>query len=321
MANVATMTVNQRLAEVLTRSKRYFGPDIGRFIDSLLSPTNLAILGGTLVAWAGSHLFGVGEIVDVLLLVVGAFSIGWSIEEVGQKLYTFADRTINAQSDADLDVAAQAFSRAVVLAGVTTIMALLLRRSVKEIQLTRGANVLDAMRPRNPGLPAVGSDPAAGKLWSKPGITSDPSLAAGEGSTSPFGEVRLSPLGSATEQALVRAHELVHQFLTPRFGFLRTFRVQLGMSAYLRSSLMQYLEEAIAETVAQLRVNGGFTALLEGVKFPVANGYMSISALASEGAAIGTIAAGTQFFTVQFIPSNTKQDELACYPMALPEFR
>jgi len=241
--------------------------------------------------------------VDVLLLVVGAFTIGWSIGDVAKDVYTFADRTINARSEDDLEKASQAFSHAVVLAGITVIMALLLRSSVKEIQATRGANVVDAMRPRSPGLPRVGADPEAGRLWSKPGIKSDPSLPAGEGSTSPFGEVRLSPAGSTTEQALVRAHELVHRFLTPRLGVLRSFRVRLSMAGYTRSMLLQYLEEAIAETVAQLRVNGA-GALLEGLKFPVANGYMTISNLMSEGAAIGTILAGTQYFTVQFIPAG-----------------
>ncbi len=261
--NIGAMSTVDRLAEVLRRSKKNFGPNIGNAIDSLLSPTNLAIMAGVLVVWAGSHFFGVGEIVDVLLLVVGAFTIGWSITDVAGDLYDFANLTMNATCEADLERAAQAFSHAVVLAGITVIM--------------------------------------------RPGIQSDPSLPAGEGSTSPFGEVRLSPAGSATEQALVRAHELVHRFLTPRFGVLRTFRVQLGMSAYLRSALLQYLEEAIAETVAQLRVNG-FSGLLEGIKFPVANGYVSINNLMSEGAAIGTIAAGTQFFSVQFIPTAHDPD-------------
>jgi hypothetical protein len=320
MANVATMTVEQRLGEVLTRSKPDFAPEVGRTIDSFLSPANLAILGGTLVVWAGSHFFGVGEVVDILLLVVGAFTIGWSVGDVGELLYTFADKTVNAKTDADLTTAAHAFSRAVVLAGVTTILALLLRKGVKDIQAARGTNVLDAMRPRKPGLPAVGSDPAAGKLWSKPGITSDPALPPGEGSTSPFGEVRISPRGSPTLQALARIHESVHQFLTPRFGFLRTFRVQLRMSGYLRSAFLQYLEEAIAETTAQIRAVGGVSAVLEGVRFPVKNGYVSISDLMSEGAAIGAITVGTQSFTVQFIPTSTASDQ-ACYPMEQPAFQ
>ena len=282
-------------------------------VDALLTPLNLGILVGTLVAWAGSHFFGVGEIVDVLLLVVGAFAIGWSIGDVGKDLFRFADCTINARTDADLDRAAEAFAHAVVLAGVTVIMAILLRRSVKTIQATRGANVLEAMRPRSPGLPNVGADPEAGRLWSRPGIIDDPTLPAGEGSTSPFGEVRLSTAGSASEQALVRAHELVHRFLTPRFGPLRTFRVQLGMAGYLRSALLQYLEEAMAETVAQLRVNG-FSGVIEGIRFPVDNGYITISDMMSEGAAIGTITAGTQHFTVQFVAGGAPASAPnACY--------
>jgi hypothetical protein len=68
--NVATLSPSARLAEVPSRSKKNLGPDVGRAIDSLLSKTNLAILAGTLTIWAGSHFFGVGEIVDVLLLVV-----------------------------------------------------------------------------------------------------------------------------------------------------------------------------------------------------------------------------------------------------------
>jgi len=89
------------------------------------------------------------------------------------------------------------------------------------------------------------------------------------------------------------------------------------MSGYLRSAFLQYLEEAIAETVAQLRANG-FSGFLEGVKFPVANGYVTISDMACEGAAIGTISAGTQYFTVQFIPSGPDAEDIqACYPVSV----
>ena len=307
------MSVTDRLSEVLERSKKNFGPDVVQMIDALRTPTNLAIMGATLVLWVASQFFGVGEILDVILLVVGAFAIGWSIGEVAEDLYTFADSTINARTEADLDKAAKAFSHAIVVGGITVVMAILLRRSVKQIQATRGPGVMKAMSPRSAGLPKVGGDPAAGRVWSKPGITGDATIAAGEGSTSAFGEVRISTLGSATEQSLVRAHEIVHQFLTPRFGVLRSFRVQLRMAGYLRSALLQYLEEAIAETVAQLRVNGT-SGVLTGVKFPVKNGYVSVSSLVSEGAAIGTITAGTQFFTVQFIPTQAKESiENACY--------
>jgi hypothetical protein len=115
--NVGAMPLSERLNEVLTRSKKNFGPDVVAAIDSLLSPTNLAILAATLTLWAGSLLFGVGEIVDVILLVVGAFTIGWSIADLAKDLYTFAEKTVNARSEADLDAAAKAFSHAIVLRG------------------------------------------------------------------------------------------------------------------------------------------------------------------------------------------------------------
>jgi len=153
-------------------------------------------------------------------------------------------------------------------------MALLLRRSVKEIQVTRGTSVMDAIRPRDPGLPAVGNDPAAGQLWSKPGISYSSTLPRTAtsrtlGTTSPFGEIRISSTASAAEQALARVHELVHQFLTPRFGVLRTFRVQVAISGYTRVALLRYLEEALAQTVALVRVQG-ISFVLEGIKFPFA---------------------------------------------------
>ena len=75
------------------------------------------------------------------------------------------------------------------------------------------------------------------------------------------------------------------------------------MSAYSRSALMTYLEEALAETVAQLRVNG-LQGLMTGIKFPIANGYISLQQLACEGAEIGTVVVGTQRFSAQFIPAG-----------------
>lgn len=154
--------LEDRLAEVLRRSKKNFGPDVGAAIDALLSKTNLSILAGTLFLWGGSHLFGVGEIVDVILLAVGAFTIGWSIADVAKDLYTFGDRTINAKTDSDLDQAAQAFSHAIVLAGITVVMAVLLRRSVKEIQVTRGRKRSGRHAPARARLTESRSGPRSG---------------------------------------------------------------------------------------------------------------------------------------------------------------
>ena len=303
--SVTAMTTAQRLERVLRicLEKQYLGAEFTGFLQSLLTPTTLAILCATLVAWLASHAFGVGEVIDVLLLTVGAFSIGWSITDVAKDLYAFADGAINGKSDRDLDLAAQAFSRAVVKGGVTVVMAVLLRRSVKQIQAARGPTVAQAMKPADPGLPRVGPDPAGKKLWSNPGTNlSDPTV-GGFGVTTPFGAIRIRAGLPAIEQKLTLFHELVHQFLTPRLGLLRTFRVRFGMGGYMRSLLLQYLEEALAETVAQLRVHG-LSGVMTGIRFPVANGYMTLTELASEAGQLGTIVAGTTLFSVSFTPSE-----------------
>ncbi len=58
---------------------------------------------------------------------------------------------------------------------------------------------------------------------------------------------------------------------------LRRIRVQSRTNSSFRSSLSRYLEEALAETAAQVQVNGGLAGVLEGLRFPVSNGYVTLS--------------------------------------------
>jgi hypothetical protein len=299
---VSTWSTEDKIAETIRRSKPYLGPVLGQQVDVLLSPLNLSIMAGTLAIWAGSHFFGVGEIVDVALLLVGAFMLGPAIVDVAEKLIEFG-KCINAQTSEELDVCAKAFAEAAVKGGITVIMAILLRRGAKGLEAARAPGVtnpswLEVATPKRPfGLPKVGLDPQPGTWWSRIPAVADASLPAGEGSTSAFGEITYSAQGPASEQELVLLHETVHRFFSPRLGILRTFRARLNIAAYSQSAILQYLEEAMAETYAQLRVNG-FRGILTGIRFPVANNYVTISELAAEGQAIGTIVVGSQRFTV-----------------------
>ena len=79
------------------------------------------------------------------------------------------------------------------------------------------------------------------------------------------------------------------------------------MSAYARLALLRYLEEALAEGYAQLRVNG-LTSGLRALRFPLDHGYVTVSQLTSEGSTIGTIIVGGTRFHVAIslgpVPSN-----------------
>lgn len=94
--------------------------------------------------------------------------------------------------------------------------------------------------------------------------------------TSWWGNIRVSTRGSATDQALVLLHEKVHRFLTPKLLVLRHYRVSSRAASYVRSSLWRYIEEALAETIARVGVQG-FAKSFEGIRFPIQNGYMFLT--------------------------------------------
>ena len=99
------------------------------------------------------------------------------------------------------------------------------------------------------------------------------------------------------EQRLTLYHELVHRYFSPRTGPLRKLRAEIRMSGYVRSELLRYLEEALAEGYGQLRVNG-LEKALEAYRFPVEMGYVTVARMAAEGTAMGTITLGGVLFYV-----------------------
>ena len=288
--NPLHMSSQERIAEAIRRSIPMLPSEARSQIEAMLTPASLAIVAGTLVVWAGSHFLGVGEIVDVILLAVGFFTIGMGVFSGAQELYSFATDAINAKSEDDLNRAARHFATAVNILGITTVSAVLLRRSAKSA-VARG-------RPQARPMPEVGVPPAPGI---KPTISRPFRLPSGAlGETDAWGNISVARNQSLTEQRLTLYHEWVHSILSPRVGPLRAFRAQVRMSAYTRSAVLRYLEEALAESYAQLRVHG-LGQVVVGIRFPLTNGYMTISQLTTEGVAIGNIIIGGAQFTVRMV--------------------
>jgi hypothetical protein len=171
--------------------------------------------------------------------------------------------------------------------GITVVSAVLLRRSVRDVA-ARG-------RPRLQPMGEVGAAPAAGL---KPRISRPQSLPSGAlGETDWWGNIAVTRNQSLSEQRLTLYHEWVHSVLSPRFGPLRRLRASVRATGYWRSSLLRYIEEALAESYAQLRVEGA-RKLIVGIRFPIENGYITVSELAGEGVAIGNIIVGGVRFGV-----------------------
>lgn len=215
---------------------------------------------------------------------------------VGPRAGAFARLTVNGTSEQDLDEAARRFAHAVVVGGVDVITAILLHKSMKEVRAR------PSWRPSNPGLIDAGPPPAARGPFFKPRISRPIRLPNGSlGQTDWYGNIWVTRDQVLGEQRVTLYHELVHSWLSPKFRLFRHLRASVRASAYVRSALLRYLEEALAEGFGQLKVNG-FAAATKAITFPLGkngiNGYVTISQLAAEGHAIGSIILGGYMFRV-----------------------
>jgi hypothetical protein len=244
------------------------------------------MIAGTLVLWAGSHFVGVGEIVDAILLGVGGVFLGLSVFEGASELLDFANVALRANSTDQLDRAGRHFARAVTILGISTIQALLLRGQARAV-INRGM-------PTYRGRVKLSAPPPAGNQLR---ITRPASIGGARGTTNPYGVIRIARNQSMTDQRTALFHELVHRYLSPRTGPLRKLRAEIGITAYTRSALLKYLEEALAQGYGMLRVYG-LAQAVEAYRFPLQYGYVTVSQLVVEGQSIGTITLGGVLFKV-----------------------
>jgi hypothetical protein len=124
-----------------------------QFAD-MLSPVNIGITVGVLGAWVASHAFGVGEVADVLLFIVGLAMVGPAVLQCARDLVTFVELVRKAHCRSDLDTASSYLARVVSVLGVTVFMAFLTKCAGKGAQMAK----IGAVPP--PGLAAV-TEPVA----------------------------------------------------------------------------------------------------------------------------------------------------------------
>jgi hypothetical protein len=283
-------SADERIGEVIRRALPMLPGNVGQQFRQMLTPASLAIVSGTLVLWAGSHLVGIGEFVDILLVGVGVLTLGLSALDGVAEFRDFVHGALTASSDGQLDEAAHHLARAVIILGISVVMGALLHGQARAVA-RRG---LPKLEPRI----LVNDPPAAGVnrlQLSRPSILPGGNL----GITDEYGAIEISRDQPIDEQRITLYHELVHRYFSPKVGPLLKLRAELGITGYSRSALLRYLEEALAEGYGQMKVHG----LAEGLKayrFPLEgkNAYVTISQLRAEGTAIGTITLGGQVFSV-----------------------
>ena len=298
------MSPEEKVAAALQRSITYLPAEMGDALRSFLEPEALAIMAGTMAVWAASHLLGVGELVDVLLLLVGFAMIGKSVFDVAGLLWDFGTTTLGATTDAEIDEGAQLFARAVILVGLDIVMAILLHRDLKTVRAQ-----LKTFKLQRPNLPTVPHppNPEPGASFYKPKITRTMALPSNVyGSTEWWGDIAVSRSASLESQRIALFHEWVHSVLSPKFVRFRMIRMRLAKAGYFRIAFLKYLEEALAQSYGLLKAKG-LGAAFAGIAFPVKNGYVTISALLNEGAYVGTVIVGGLLFRVHFTKVRPSQ--------------
>lgn len=286
MTNVLAMSTEQKIGEAIKLSIPMLLPEARRQVEAMLTTTSVKIIAAGLAAWAVSHLFGVGEIMDVILLGFGAIAIGAGAGTGCSEMVEFVKTAMSARSEGDLKISAQHLARAIDILGITFVSFLFLRQSAKPV-IARGI-------PRFNPMPKVGPPPPAGfkpliRFTAEQVIDSQGRVA--NASCSIYGEITIWLRNTADSQRHLLLHELGHRMFAPKMAILREFRATVSMSGYLRSAWLQFLEEAIVEARASFIEKGLGDALLS-LQFPIKAGYVTITQLFEESLAFGNIVVG-----------------------------
>ncbi|HAV1239777.1 TPA: hypothetical protein JGU28_004564 [Salmonella enterica] len=305
------MDFTDKLEIVIEKTIPLLPADVGQYLRSMITKEALITMSVILTAWVVGHLFGYGEIADLILLATGYIALGATAIDAGKKLYEFADKTYNATTEADLDDAAHALADAITLIGVNAVLAILLKgkpqdtlRSSYTGKTLPKFTIAEYYRlknnsPRTPGM----------KYQPKTIFTNK--IKAGNGETNSWGDTWI---GRKYDRASITAkqaignlhkaifHERVHQYLSPKFYLLREPLAYLRRSGYEKSYILRYIEEAFAETVALIRANGlSSKYIVDGLIFPLNNEYsISIFLLRQEatGILLGPITVGGMVYNV-----------------------
>lgn len=294
---VAYMSKEEKVEEAIRRALPLLPPGIRDQVAAMLTKESIAIMVGVLVLWATSHFFGVGVIADIILLIVGFAAVGGVAVQIGQDLINFGNLAINATSEPQLDKAAKHFASAVSLGGVTVIMALLLKKHPKRHTFKR-----DFINPKDlKGMSSLYMPPTNGKMFYKPKVIKERTLAPGFSQVTQFGDIYVSTQGSARQLAYTLFHEKIHSILSPKFFMFRKIRAELAMNAYSKSYILRTIEEALAETYALLRVEGiNKNSFIQGLHFPLNHGYATVAQNVKEarGILLGPINVGGMIYQV-----------------------
>lgn len=276
--SVAEWTDEEKFDYTLRATQPYISVEAWNTLETLLTPEALAIMTATTTVWAASHFIGVGEVADLVVVIVAASTLGMSALEAIDQVFSCVLAVRSAKHKDDLDRGAKHLAKAINLVGVEAISAILFKRRARPY---KGAGKLKpAKLPADPGL----LPGRAGGLAYKPTI--NPTVIPEKGVmgyTTKYGDIYYDVRYPDLAKRAAILHEKVHSALTPKLYFMREFRANLRMGSLNKSATLLYIEEMWAETVSLIGTQGVRSGI-KGFSFPVKNGYVTVSEICIETA-------------------------------------
>ncbi|BCH58787.1 hypothetical protein RvVAR0630_14110 [Agrobacterium vitis] len=217
-------------------------------------------------------------------------------------MLAFAVGTNSARNDADLDKAAKDLADAVTILGVDVVLGLLLKGKPKG---TFKTTFLEGSKVPSYGEYARVMRKAGPTRMYEARLIFTRKLYAGQGGTR-LGDNRATigrnfypeskPLaGAITDLRKTVYHERVHQRLTQALSLLGRPALYSRMSAYKRSYILRYIEEAAAESYGLAKTQGLRNSDYAGIQFPL-NGKYGITVLdmkrEAQGILLGPVTVG-----------------------------
>jgi hypothetical protein len=182
-ASVVHMPDGEKLCRASVRSFAQLPASTSAELSALLTPENLATMTAMTSVWLGTQgIPVVGEAVDVALLALGVVLVAVQAAEVSQALWTFANRALQARSEADLREASASLAWAVSKVGVNVVAFILLKKAASkaprqpappgrgQLVTSEGVVVSDGVVPAQvlPAAPAAGASGVLAQAKGRP---------------------------------------------------------------------------------------------------------------------------------------------------------
>lgn len=161
--SVAELASSQKLCHSFVMALQKVPGAMTAEVLALLTPENLAVMGTLTSVWIGSQgIPAVGQAVDAALLTLGVILLASQAAELSKALWEYARRSVGAQTQNDLEAAADHLAHAISVAGVNVVALVLTKKVAGRVKRSPPANHPPRLATSS-GTPPVGT-PGRGAL-------------------------------------------------------------------------------------------------------------------------------------------------------------